>query len=486
MADNQPPRNTPRPPNGAAPWRLDPDRCFSPVPAVRELARELYAEVAGLPIVSPHGHVVPDLLADPEARFDDPSSLLIVPDHYVFRMLYSQGVPLESLGVPTLDGTPVENDPRAIWRTFCEHFHLFDATPTGLWLKAELIELFEVDVKPSAATADRVYDQIAAKLATDEFRPRALFQRFDIELLATTDLATDDLAAHGAMQEAGLPVVPTFRPDALMQTAEHTWSERLALLEERTGSSIEDLDGFLAALRDRRSFFKERGATATDHGVFSTFIEPLERDEAARLFDKALQLNISQAEAERFHSHMLFEMAGMAAEDGLVMQLHIGSYRNHNQRVFERFGPDKGADIPVSVDWTRGLHTLLNAFGNDERFRLITYTLDEATYARELAPLAGHYPAMRLGAPWWFFDSVLGFDRYLDRVVETAGVYNLAGFNDDTRAFPSIRTRHDVWRRTICNWLAAAVARGLLDEDSAPGMARWLAYDAAKDAYRLS
>src|SRR5690606_7311264 len=426
------------------------------------------------------------LLADPEARFDDPSSLLIVPDHYVFRMLYSQGVPLESLGVPTLDGTPVENDPRAIWRTFCEHFHLFDATPTGLWLKAELIELFGVSAKPSAATADAVYDQIAEKLASDEFRPRALVERFDIELLAATDLATDGLTAHRSLRDAGLPVVPTFRPDALLQTTDHSWGERLALLEERSGTAIDDLDGFLTALRERRAFFKRNGASATDHGVFGTFVEPLEREEAARLFAKARQGIITPAEAEHFHSHMLFEMAGMASEDGLVMQLHVGSYRNHNQRVFERFGADKGADIPVAVDWTRGLHTLLNAFGNDERFSLITYTLDEATYARELAPLAGHYPAMRLGAPWWFFDSVLGFDRYLDRVVETAGVYNLAGFNDDTRAFPSIRTRHDVWRRTTCNWLAGMVARGLLDEEAAPGMARWLAYDAAKEAYRLA
>lgn len=467
-------------------WTLDPDRCFSALPAVRERARDLYQGVRDLPIVSPHGHVVPALLADENARFSDPANLLIVPDHYVFRMLYSRGVPLERLGVPTLDGTPVESDPRAIWRTFCEHFHLFDGTPTGLWLKAELIELFGVSEKPDAASADRLYDQIAERLASDEFRPRALFESFDIELLATTDLATDDLADHAAMRAAGLPVVPTFRPDALLQTTDHDWLERLKLLEERSDRAIDDLDGFLAALRDRRAFFKRNGATATDHGVFGTFIEPLGRDEAAPLFDKARQGVINPGEAERFHAHMLFELAGMAAEDGLVMQLHVGSYRNHNQRVFERFGADKGADIPVAVDWTRGLHTLLNTFGNDENFSLITYTLDEATYARELAPLAGHYPAMRLGAPWWFFDSVLGFDRYLDRVVETAGVYNLAGFNDDTRAFPSIRTRHDVWRRTACNWLAGMVARGLLDEDAAPGMARWLSYDAAKEAYRLA
>ena len=169
----------------------------------------------------------------------------------------------------------------------------------------------------------------------------------------------------------------------------------------------------------------------------------------------------------------------------MVMQLHVGSLRNHHQRVYERFGLDKGADIPVAVDWTRGLHALLNAYGHDPAFRLITYTLDESTYGREAAPLAGHYPAMRLGAPWWFFDSVLGFERYLDRVVETAGIYNLAGFNDDTRAFASIPTRHDVWRRAASNWLADKVERGLIDEDDAPEMATWLSYGAAKEAYRL-
>lgn len=467
-------------------WTLDPDRCFSPVPAVRELARELYAGVRDLPLVSPHGHVPPELLADEDARFPDPASLLIVPDHYVFRMLHSQGVPLESLGVPTLDGTPVETDPRRIWRTFCAHFHLFDGTPTGLWLKAELVELFGLDVKPSPETADATYDQLAARLAEDSFRPRALFASFGIELLATTDAATDDLVPHAAARRDGLPVVPTFRPDALLQTADPAWPQRLELLEARADAVVEDLDGFLAALRDRREHFRRHGATASDHGVADPFVTPLERGEAERLFAKALDRTIDQDEAARLSSHLLFEMAGMAADDGLVMQLHVGSFRNHDQRVFERFGPDKGADIPVAVDWTRGLHALLNAFGSQERFRLITYTLDESTYARELAPLAGHYPALRLGAPWWFFDSVLGFQRYLDAVVETAGVHNLAGFVDDTRAFPSIPARHDVWRRSVCDWLAEKVVRGVVDADAAPRMARWLAYEAPKDAYRLA
>jgi glucuronate isomerase len=180
---------------------------------------------------------------------------------------------------------------------------------------------------------------------------------------------------------------------------------------------------------------------------------------------------------------MLVEFARMSAEDGLVMQLHAGSLRNHNEAVYRRFGPDKGADIPVATDWTRGLRTLLNERGNDPRFRLIAFALDESAYSRELAPLAGHYPSLLLGAPWWFFDSPLGMRRYLDAVIETAGIYNFAGFNDDTRAFASIPARHDVWRRVSCDWLAGLVAAGVVDEEGAAEMAHELAYGLAKKAY---
>ncbi|MDZ7799570.1 MAG: glucuronate isomerase [Trueperaceae bacterium] len=468
------------------PWTLDEDRCFSPEPAVRDRARELYAHVRGLPLVCPHGHVPPDLLADPEARFGDPAELLITPDHYVFRMLYSQGVPMQDVGVPTRDGSATERDHRAVWRRLCENFHLFRGTPTGLWLKAELIELFGVREKPTAANADALYDQVQARLQQDDFRPRALFERFDIEMLATTDAATDDLDAHARIRADGLPVRPTFRPDALMKLTDPSWQEALELLQERTGREIIDLTSFTEAIWSRRAYFQERGATASDHGVQDPLVAPLPASEAEALFTRALDGRADEDDQARFHGHMLFEMAGMAREDGLVMQVHAGSFRDHHPRVYDRFGPDKGADIPIAVDWTRGLHALLNEHGFDPAFRLIVYTLDESTYARELAPLAGHYPALRLGAPWWFYDSVLGMDRYLDRVVETAGIYNLAGFNDDTRAFPSIPTRHDVWRRTSANWLAGMTARGLIDEDDAPDMAHWLAYGAAKDAYRLA
>jgi glucuronate isomerase len=403
----------------------------------------------------------------------------------VFRMLYSQGVAMEALGVPSRDGAQVETDPRAIWRRFCEHFHLFRGTPTGLWLKTELIELFGVDRRPSAETADAIYEQIEAKLREEEFRPRSLFERFNIEALATTDAATDSLEEHESLRAQGLPVVPTFRPDKVLHLEQEGWRDELRALEEATGQAIESVASLFESLRERRAYFKERGATATDHGAFTPEIGSLGDAEAEAIFARALAGRLEPGDDSRFHGRMLLEMARMSFDDGLTMQLHVGSFRNHHSRVFERFGLDKGADIPIAVDWTRGLRPLLDEHGHDSEFRLVLFTLDESTYARELAPLAGHYPALRLGAPWWFFDSVLGMDRYLDRVVETAGIYNLAGFNDDTRAFASIPTRHDVWRRTACNWLAGMVERGLMDPDEAPEMARWLAYDSAKEAYRL-
>jgi glucuronate isomerase len=467
-------------------WRLDPDRCFSPDPAVRAAARELYDGIRTLPLVCPHGHVPPALLADPDARFGDPAELLIVPDHYVVRMLHSQGVAMEALGVPTRDGTPFERDGRAVWRAFCEHFHLFRGTPTGLWLKAELIELFEVAERPSRESADRLYDHLQERLERPDFTPRALFERFGIEVLATTDAAGDDLAPHAAIRAAGLPVVPTFRPDGVLHLGGEGFRSALEALEARSGRGIDGVATLFDALRTRRAAFRALGATATDHGAVTPEIEPLGEREAEALFDRALRGEAVGADGDaRFHAHALLEMAAMSAEDGMTMQLHVGSFRNHNRRVFDRFGLDRGADIPIAVDWTRGVRTLLQRHGSDPSFRLVLFTLDESTYARELAPLAGHYPALRLGAPWWFFDSALGMERYLERVVETAGVYNLAGFNDDTRAFPSIPTRHDVWRRVVASTLATWAMRGLLDADEAPAVARWLAYDAAKAAYRL-
>lgn len=467
-------------------WTLDSDRCFSPIPQTRALARELYGAVKDLPLICPHGHVPPALLANPDTRFGNPTELFIVPNHYVVRMLHSVGIPMEDLGVPTRDGSPFEEDPRIVWRRFCEHFHLFRATPTGLWIKAELIEVFGIHEKPSAANADDLYDQLDAKLQQKEFSPQALFQRFGIEILTTTDSATDSLDAHELLRQQGMPVVPTFRPDKLLDIDSAAWIEELGELENLTTRSIDSVNEFLEAIAQRRNYFRQCGAIATDHASLTPEIGSLGDIEAERIFARALAGDVSSEDAVRFNGKMLMEMARMSRDDGLTMQLHIGSYRNHNSRIHQRFGPDRGGDIPVAVDWTNGLRPLLEENGSDPSFRLILFTLDESTYSRELAPMAGLYPSLKLGAPWWFFDSALGMDRYLDRVTETAGIYNLAGFNDDTRAFPSIPTRHDVWRRVSCNWLANMAQRALVDEEDVLEMATWLAYTAAKRSYGIS
>ena len=468
------------------PWQLEPDRCFSPLASQRQLARELYEHVAALPLICPHGHVDPQLLADPEATLGNPALLFVIPDHYVFRMLYSQGVTLESLGVPSRDGSAVEQDPRRIWQRFAEHFYLFRGTPTGLWLKDELISVFGIEEKLEAASAQRIYDQLEAKLAEPAYRPRALLKRFNIESLCTTDPATSALADHEQLHAQGFTHIrPTFRPDALINLASPAWPQQVQALEAAADKSIHDYRSFVQALEQRRQFFQRCGAVATDHAALHADSQPLTSQEAEAIFARALQGQLLADDAPRFTAHMLMEMARMSSEDGLVMQLHIGSYREHNQPLFARFGSDKGADIPVRSEWTSALAPLLNAYGNHPNFRLILFTLDESSYSRELAPLAGHYPALRLGPPWWFFDSVKGIERYLDSVVETAGIYNLAGFNDDTRAFASIPARHDVWRRVCCNWLAGETLKGMLDEDDAQAMAKALSYDLAKEAYRL-
>jgi glucuronate isomerase len=465
---------------------LSPDRCFSPEPTRRAIARRLYEPVRNLPLICPHGHVDPALLADPQAGFGSPADLLIIPDHYVFRMLYSQGVSLEELGIPTRDGAPVEQDHRMIWQRFADHFHLFRATPTGQWLAAELYDLFGITERLTSANAQQIYDRIAARLAEPAFAPRALFDRFNIAVLCTTDAATDDLAHHRALRAAGeTRIRPTFRPDAVVNLQTPGWREQIERLSAVSGVEIADYAEFVRALEQRRSFFKELGATATDHAALTPYTARLSDAEAQAIFARALAGAATADDAAAFTGHMLIEMARMSVEDGLVMQLHVGSFRNHNDAVFARFGADKGADIPVATEWTRNLRPLLNAYGSDPRFRLILFTLDEGTYSRELAPLAGHYPAVLLGPPWWFYDSVNGMRRYFERVVETAGIYNTAGFNDDTRAFPSIPARHDIWRRVACDWLAGMVAEHLLDEDEALDMAMECAAGLAQRAYRL-
>jgi len=467
-------------------WNLSPDRFFSPEPSQRRIARSLYDGIAGLPLVCPHGHVDPRVFADPDYDFGTPTDLLIIPDHYVFRMLYSQGIPLESLGVPRRDGGPVEQDHRRIWQTFADNFHLFRGTPTGIWLAAEFVELFGIEEKLNSDNAQELYDRIAASLATPEFRPRALFESFNIEVLTTTDAATDTLEHHQAIRDSDWngDIRPTFRPDAVVNLDAPGWRENIDLLSEVSGVDVFDYASYIEALEQRRAFFKRMGATATDHAAISGYTGRLAYQEAEAIFQRgALYGQISAEDARRFTGHMLMEMARMSIEDGLVMQLHVGSFRNHNEQVYARFGADKGADIPVQSEFTRNLRPLLNVYGNDPRLTFILFALDESAYSRELAPLAGHYPAMRLGPPWWFFDSIDGMIRYRQNVHETAGLYNTVGFNDDTRAYPSIPARHDVWRRVEANWLAGLVVRGIIDEGEATEMAVESAYGLAKRAY---
>ena len=466
---------------------LSEDRLFGPDPAQRRMAVELYQGVARLPLVCPHGHVDARLFAEPDYHFDNPAELFIIPDHYVTRMLVSQGVSLAELGVARRDGAPVEQDPRRIWQRFAEHFYLFRGTPTGLWLTDELQTVFGITQKLTAETAAAIYDELAARLVTPEFTPRRLYERFNIEVLCTTNSAADPLEQHQAIRASGWGgrVRPTFRPDAVLELAEPGWRLALDALSEASGQDIVDYPSFIAALENRREFFKALGATATDHGPLAAYTTLLSPGEAGAIFQRALRGQATPHDAAEFMGHMLVEMARMSSADGLVMQLHPGALRNHSRQQLEQFGPNTGADIPIGMEFTRNVRPLLEQFGHHPRLTLILFTLDETTYSRELAPLAGYYPALRLGPPWWFFDSWNGMRRYFDQVIETAGLYNTAGFNDDTRAFPSIPARHDLWRRAAADWLAGLVARHMLDLEDAHAMARAMAYDLARQAYHL-
>ncbi|MBN1658297.1 MAG: glucuronate isomerase [Anaerolineae bacterium] len=466
---------------------LDLDRFFDPDPRQRAVACELYSAIADLPIVSPHGHVDPALLASEDATFGTPADLFIIPDHYVFRMLYSQGVPLEALGIPRRDGGEVETDHRQIWRTFAEYFYLFRGTPSGSWLAHELYEVFGIEKKLSGETAQEIYDEVVHKLAQLEYRPRALFDRFEIEVLCTTDGAADSLEYHKAIQESGWPGVvrPTFRPDAVTNLLAPGWRSNLDALGQAVGREITTAKGLIRSLEERRAFFKRMGATSTDSGVETPYTEALSPKKAEKIFARALAGKATAEDARRFTGHMMIEMARMSVEDGLVMQFHAGCYRNHNPLVFEKFGADKGHDIPVETEWVRNLKPLTDRFGNDPRLTMVLFTMDETGYAREMATLAGHYPALRLGPPWWFNDSPNGMARYFDQVIETAGLYNTTGFIDDTRAFLSIPARHDVWRRASANWLAGLVVHGVIDLEEAHEMAPDMANGLARRTFKL-
>ncbi len=464
----------------------DPDRLFPPEPRLRGLARAFYDSVADLPILSPHGHCDPRWFAE-NARFPNPAELFVVPDHYVFRMLVSQGATLPELGVPRSDGGPVEADPRAIWRRFAAGIHLFRGTPSAMWLDHSFEHVFGLTEPLTPANADAIYDHIEDCLARPEFRPRALFERFGIEALATTEGALDDLRWHKMIVDSGWQgrVITTYRPDAVVDPEFEGFADNIALLGELTGEDTTTWAGYLNAHRARRAFFRAHGATATDHGHPTARTENLGPSDAAALFDKVLRGVCTAEEADAFRGQMLTEMARMSLEDGMTLQIHPGSWRNHSRTVFAAHGRDKGFDIPRRTDFVGNLKPLLDAVGMERDLTVILFTLDESTYGRELAPLAGAYPALRLGPPWWFFDSYEGIRRYRELTTETCGFYNTAGFNDDTRAFCSIPARHDVARRSDCAYLATLVGTGRLREAEAFEVAQDLTHRLAREAYRL-
>jgi len=465
----------------AHPLILHPDRLFPADLKVRDIARGLYAAVKDLAIVSPHGHTDPRWFAANES-FGNATELLLVPDHYVFRMLYSQGVPLEALGVRN-PGV----DPRAAWRLFAERYSLFRGTPSRMWLDWVFAEAFGIDILLSAETADHYYDTITEALATEAFRPRALFERHNIEVIATTESPIDSLEHHFAIRQSGWrgKVITAYRPDPVVDPEFEGFGDTLRTLSDLTGEDCLSWSGYLAAHRQRRAFFAEMGATSTDHGHPSAQTANLSPTEAEGLFAKISAGPFTPAEAELFRAQMLTEMAAMSLDDGLVMQIHPGAFRNHNAAVFERFGRDRGADVPSRTEYVQALKPLLDRYGNEAALSIILFTLDESTYARELAPLAGHYPCLKLGPAWWFHDSPEGMRRFRRATTETAGFHNTVGFNDDTRAFLSIPARHDVARRIDCGFLAELVAEHRIAEWEAAELAQDLAYNLVKQAYKL-
>ena len=468
-----------------SPLRLHPDRLFPAEPETRAVARRLYGAVKDLPIISPHGHTDPEWFAG-DAPFADATSLFLSPDHYLYRMLYSQGVPLDQLGVASKSG-PSSADPREAWRILASNMRLFRGTPSSMWLNHVFGEVFGFEVELSADTADLYFDRIGEALQTEAFRPRALFERFNIELLATTESPTDELKHHKAMRASGWKgrVVTAYRPDPVIDAEHEDFRASLGRFGELTGQDVESWPGYLEAHRIRRAAFMELGATSTDHGHPTAATADLTDAEAEALFRKLLSGDFTAADAELFRAQMLTEMARMSLDDGLVMQIHPGSFRNHNAGLFARFGRDKGADIPMRTDYVRALKPLLDRFGNERDLSIIVFTLDESTYSRELAPLAGHYPVLKLGPAWWFHDSPEGMRRFREQVTETAGFYNTVGFNDDTRAFLSIPARHDVARRIDAGFLARLVTEHRISEEEAHETAIDLAYNLPKRAYKL-
>lgn len=472
----------------AARLEVHPDRLLPPDPAQRQIARRLYAETKGLPIISPHSHVPAEWLARNEP-FADPTHLLLQPDHYVLRLLHAAGVDLSELG-RTADGfAPLPQEAaRRAWRSLCENYHLFRGTPVKYWFDTTFAEVFGITRAPSRQSADALYDEVAAALRTPQFLPRALYERFGISLLATTDDPLDDLADHALLAADGDfrgRVVPTFRPDRFLEPARADWPELIRRLGEVSGVDTGDYRGYIEALENRRAYFKAHGAVSSDHSHADAGTQPLDEAEAARIYAAALAGRARAEEATAFRRHMVHEMARMATEDGLVMTLHPAVYRNHDPRTFASYGADTGADIPTSVEFTHALQPLLASFGNHENFTLVVFTIDETTYSRELAPMAGFYRAMHVGVPWWFLDAPEAIRRFRGAVTETAGFYRTSGFIDDTRAFLSIPTRHDMARRLDAGYLASLVADHRLSEDEAHAVAHDLVTTIPTKVFKL-
>jgi glucuronate isomerase len=468
--------------------RLHPDRALPLVPEQRRVARQIYDQTKDLPLICMHGHVEAEVFAD-DRPFADPAQLLIVPDHYVFRMLASQGIAPADVGVPRVDGGPVETDSRRIWRTFCENWKLYRGTPSRYWLEHELVEVFGVDLVPSAETADAIYDRIAARVADPRFRPRALLDRFNIEVISTTDPAVSRLQHHAKLAADGLGerVLPTFRPDALVYLDRPTWRTDVAELAAVSGVDTATYDGFLDALRQRRGAFADAGARATDHGHLLADTQPMDLNQARDLYARVLNgSDPTGTEVTAFAANMLYQMAQMSCEDGLVMQIHPGVLRDHDTAIAKIHGADKGYDIPIQAEYTKALRPMLERFGSHPRFRVILFTVDETVYSRELAPIAGAYPSVRLGAPWWFLDSPEGMRRFREAATETAGFYNTSGFVDDTRAYASIPARHDLFRRVDAGYLARLVLEHRLGLSEAVETAVDLAYHLPKQSYQRS
>ncbi|MBE0380688.1 glucuronate isomerase [Pseudoalteromonas prydzensis] len=479
-------------PSNIEPLELHPDRLFSSDPSVVAIARKLYESIKDLPIVSPHGHTDPRWFNENE-NFGNATELFIKPDHYVFRMLYSQGVPMTELGVPEhgLQGDMARSraaEPEKVWQIFADNYHLYAGTPSGYWLDAVFSDVFGFTEKLCSENGQHYYQKITAALATPEFKPHALMDRFNIELIATTEGALDQLPHHRAIAGSAMAkrVITTFRPDDVVDASREDFIDNVIKLGEITGQDTSTWQGYLAAIQIRRDYFRVEGrATATDHGHPTALTADLSTAECEALFEKCRTGNSSEQEQELFRGQMLTELAGMSIKDGLVMQIHPGAHRNHNQAVFDQFGRDKGCDIPSQTEYVNALKPLLSKYGNHPDLKIILFTLDETTYSRELAPLAGHYPSLKLGPAWWFHDSPAGMLRFRQQTTETAGFYNTVGFNDDTRAFLSIPARHDVARRVDCRYLAELVANHQISESTAQTLAYQLTYGLVKKAYNL-